>query len=307
MEMKRKVIKQGHNTLTITLPSNWVKKCNVKAGDNLDIEEKQDRLMINHPKNLSSEDNIAKIDTVNLGSFNKNHISVCYNVGYDGIDVNFNNIDIFKMIQRQLSYCTGFEIVNQKESFCKIRNISSVHDEDFEMLLRRTFIMLIELADQTLDAIKKGEYDRLDEIRMLEYTNNKYTCILKRMLYIKGYSRNYNRTHSAYCYIFDIERLADDFKRICDYFCENKNIKASKGSLDYFEEVIKLLRTLYEIYYKFNAEKGRFLLDQGKEDLKQGYDLLKTCSKKESIVIHHLIDNNIRIYEMFEQYLEMTL
>ena len=27
--MKRKIIKQGHNTLTVTLPSKWVKKLNI--------------------------------------------------------------------------------------------------------------------------------------------------------------------------------------------------------------------------------------------------------------------------------------
>ncbi len=31
--MKRKIIKQGHNTLTVTLPSEWAKQFNLKSGE----------------------------------------------------------------------------------------------------------------------------------------------------------------------------------------------------------------------------------------------------------------------------------
>lgn len=37
--MKRKIIKQGHNTLTVTLPSEWTKKLQLGAGDEVDIIE----------------------------------------------------------------------------------------------------------------------------------------------------------------------------------------------------------------------------------------------------------------------------
>ena len=37
--MKRKIIKQGNNTLTITLPKNWTEKKNIKAGDEIELSE----------------------------------------------------------------------------------------------------------------------------------------------------------------------------------------------------------------------------------------------------------------------------
>ena len=45
--MKRKIIKQGHNTLTVTLPSEWVKKLNLNAGDEIDLVEDNSSLVIN--------------------------------------------------------------------------------------------------------------------------------------------------------------------------------------------------------------------------------------------------------------------
>ena len=45
--MKRKIIKQGHNTLTVTLPAEWTKKLNLNAGDEVDLFEDNGSLTIN--------------------------------------------------------------------------------------------------------------------------------------------------------------------------------------------------------------------------------------------------------------------
>ena len=44
--MKRRIVKQGHNTHTITLPSQWVKLNNLKSGQELDVVEQENRLII---------------------------------------------------------------------------------------------------------------------------------------------------------------------------------------------------------------------------------------------------------------------
>ena len=44
--MKRRIIKQGHNTLTITLPSKWAKKFNINPGDEVELIEQGKDLKI---------------------------------------------------------------------------------------------------------------------------------------------------------------------------------------------------------------------------------------------------------------------
>ena len=51
--MIRKIIKQGHNTLTMTLPSNWVKKFNLTPGDEIDLSERDNGLFITTEKHNS--------------------------------------------------------------------------------------------------------------------------------------------------------------------------------------------------------------------------------------------------------------
>ena len=58
--MLRRVIKQGHSTLTITLPKKWAKDLKIEAGDEVNIIEKGNRLFIN--TKASSELRKTEID-----------------------------------------------------------------------------------------------------------------------------------------------------------------------------------------------------------------------------------------------------
>ena len=57
--MKRKVIRQGHNTLTITLPAKWIQKKGIEAGEELDVIEKEDVIII-------SNENQASLDKIKV-------------------------------------------------------------------------------------------------------------------------------------------------------------------------------------------------------------------------------------------------
>ena len=48
--MKRKVVKQGAATLTISLPSKWTKKFELKNGDEINLNEKGDALIVTNSK-----------------------------------------------------------------------------------------------------------------------------------------------------------------------------------------------------------------------------------------------------------------
>ena len=57
--MKRKIIKQGHNTLTVTLPSKWVKDLNLSAGDEIELIEKDKSILITSEKHNGEIKSIA--------------------------------------------------------------------------------------------------------------------------------------------------------------------------------------------------------------------------------------------------------
>ncbi len=48
--MKRKIIKQGRNTLTVTLPSSWARKHGIACGDEIDMLEQEKNLVLRADK-----------------------------------------------------------------------------------------------------------------------------------------------------------------------------------------------------------------------------------------------------------------
>lgn len=93
--MKRKVIKQGHNTLTITLPAKWVEENSIKAGDELDIDETNNKFLRVFSNSLSknTQQKSVSIDISGLDlAAARQKLRSAYKIGYDEIIVNFEKI-----------------------------------------------------------------------------------------------------------------------------------------------------------------------------------------------------------------------
>src|SRR3989344_2410036 len=49
--MKRRITKQGHNTLTITLPSEWTKRLSLTPGQEIELLERENGLFVTAQRN----------------------------------------------------------------------------------------------------------------------------------------------------------------------------------------------------------------------------------------------------------------
>ena len=58
--MKRRIIKQGHNAYTVTLPINWIKRLNIKPKDEIDLNDNGNQVIISAKNN--SEKNSVTFD-----------------------------------------------------------------------------------------------------------------------------------------------------------------------------------------------------------------------------------------------------
>ena len=67
--MKRKIVQHGCSSLTITLPFPWVRKFNLKKGDELEVEEQGHTLLVSTQKDTSADKKV--VDTTEFGLFTK--------------------------------------------------------------------------------------------------------------------------------------------------------------------------------------------------------------------------------------------
>ena len=87
--MKRRIIKQGHNTLTVTLPSKWVQLFNLKPGDEIEINERENGLFLStekHDDELKTEVDITGFDIATIWKY----IMSVYREGYDEVKIIFD-------------------------------------------------------------------------------------------------------------------------------------------------------------------------------------------------------------------------
>ena len=83
--MKRKLVKLGESTIMISLPQKWINKFNLKKGDEIELEEKDN--MIEITTDLKTEIKEKEIELNGMDPYSvKRYLSALYKTGYYNIN-----------------------------------------------------------------------------------------------------------------------------------------------------------------------------------------------------------------------------
>jgi phosphate uptake regulator len=310
--MKRKVVKQGTSTLMVSLPSDWAKRFKVTKGDELEMEERGRSLLITTRREFaisSTEVNVDDLEPMIMRTF-----AALYKAGYDEIKVTFsdsaysnpkNVVGIQHALRNEIS---SFEIVEQGKNHCIVKNIEGTLEEGFEPILRRTFMLLLTMAEDSLRAIKDGDLEDLNRLRSLEESNNRLTTFCRRLLSKQGY-RDHKKIQFIYHIIEELERIADQYKYLFDYLLlpANKKLKLSKETLHYYEQTNRMLRLYYELFYTFDKKTLVALARLRKHLMDDVNGRIEHAGRKDVVVMHYLVIQVQAIFEMVEPYLSLVL
>ncbi len=259
--MQRKVIRQGHNTLTITLPSKWVQKNSVKAGDEISIEEKGMGLVIGSHNGKSIE--WVEIDISDLDSQSlRRQIRSAYKLGYDEVKVNFSNDQTIEFksnvpqktleaIYKEESMLVGMEIIEQGKQYCLLKDVSNSTMNDPSPILRRVFLLLDDSFQDLLRSIKNFDEGTLRTLDNKHDTVTKFITYYHRLLNKQGHS-DYRKTAVLYLFINGLDMVADIIKYVGRDWLIAREKKPKKAFLDLLDAVYKDFRMFYQLYYKFD-------------------------------------------------------
>ncbi|MEA3514585.1 MAG: hypothetical protein U9R34_03860 [Nanoarchaeota archaeon] len=284
--MKRKVSKIGPSTLMISLPNKWVKKYDINKGDELDIEEREKGLLIGCKKEVQFGQ--TKVTIHSGDHFMRRFIDTPYRIGYDEFIVNYDDPLIFEKIQNEVGNLMGFEIVEQGENYCKVKNIAKGLESEFDVILNRLFIVTITMFKDLREALKKHELERLPNIEKMENMNNRLTHFCKRMLNIQGYSDE-RKTRSIYRIVCLFEEIGDQGRDICRYIMKN-NLKIDKRYVELLNDSISQMKLFYKLFNHYESEK---LFEFGKKEKiyeKKGDELFLKLEKHHGFLIHCILN-----------------
>lgn len=305
--MRRKVIQIADSTQLISLPRKWALAHGIKKGDELEIEEKGDNIVISTDSIPQKE--TKEIDVSNLEPMVLRFIVALYKKGVDEIKVTFNKPELITPVQKVIGKeAVGFEITDQGKDYCVIKHVSG-ELEDFDPVLKRTFLLLLSMADSSYNAIKEGRFEELQNIAFLEEANNRFTTSCRRFLNKKGY-KDPRIIGPLYYIVEDLENLADQYKYLCIHMhkLNGKNIKINKNILEVYRRINWLLKVYCELFYKFDDKKVSFIGKERKELIEKIFKLIETNKDpNDFVILHYLMTIMQKIFCLVGPYLVIAL
>jgi hypothetical protein len=224
--MERKLVSQGRNALTVTLPAKWAKSKGLKAGGTIFLTEHNNDLLVSARRVSSSAE--CTIDMRGQERSMVCHRMIAkYIEGYDTITILHDRPAV---VQEMAMAFIGMVVEEHTATRSRIRSIVAVPEENFEMILRRAVHMFVQVAhsvEQVTLGTATPEQVKAEE-QLLDNT----------LLYCLRYLSKYERTADAYRLFLvcaTIELAADQLKLIARHIGKQRELGAIlvKGVEDY--------------------------------------------------------------------------
>jgi phosphate uptake regulator len=260
------------------MPAKWIKKYGVRKGDELEVSELGNKLLISTSKTQN-----PSFASINLRGLGKNLIRriilSLYTYGYDEIRL---NVDDIIPIQNAISNCLGYAVIEQTENSCIIKDLSGTTDIEFDVIFKRAFRLIITTAKECarLAELKKS----LDQIERGDPSINQFTDYCLRYLNKKGYGDAIS-TNIYYVLMHNLERIGDFYKHISSWSAKNKLVK---DNIEMLKLAANKLDGLHELASNFDAVAAKKYYDGCIDILSQQYtknevtyyltEIIKVCS-----------------------------
>lgn len=292
--MKRKLVKQGVRALTLTLPSSWAEKNNLKQGDDVDVTEVDDALLISTEEKQPLKEIAVDVSGLSPRLADR-FIARAYQKGYDKITIRFDDPELMLAIKNKVPELMGFEILNLSKNELEIHVISTHFDLDFDTLLRRAFFILLDMAKTCHDRWKGGDRKSLERIYHQDFDVNRFLYFCLRYLNKSQHVMTFGRS-ILYYLIESLEDLGDELKELGKILAR---VPLDKDILLILSKTNDMFRQSYEFFYAPERAKAisaqvlyseiRKLLDaaygtKGKEETKALFAIDFSVR-----IIHHLM------------------
>jgi len=295
--VKRKLIKQGKSALTVTLPSKWVEKLSLKAGDEVEVEEKKEDILISKKGEKKEEIKRIEIDVTNYdrSSFLKILTSL-YEMGYDEINIIFDKdkfidykidktVRISHYTKEYIERLIGLEIVSHDRNQYLLKDVAIESEKEFDNMLRRIFLLLLEFQEMIVKSLENNDLSFIGDSFERHENIHKFASFCLRALNRKSFDNTIIKSNLFYL-VSLLDRLSDITRYCCD---DAKKIdKVDKKTIDVVKLLNELFRDSYDLYYSNNDEKTKEKtkkITRNRFEIKKKIDSLRKISHGELVLI----------------------
>lgn len=248
--MKRRIVQHGPATLTVSLPSAWVRSFALKKGDEITIEPFHNALLLTahheqrHGQKRVSVRGVPRLISRLLGAL--------YKAGYDEIIVEYETpIERDRIHDTVASSYIGFEIVDENPSAVTIRTIGDLSAEEFRPLFRRICYVLRTIADDGYNAAITGNKDTYKQLIQSDKTINRLAKFCARVLNKHG-QREFEHSAPAHHMVEQLEKIGDTYKELHTHLRDHTI--ATARTLTLYARVNTFLRDYDTLFFHFSVD-----------------------------------------------------
>jgi phosphate uptake regulator len=303
--MKRKIIQIAGSTHLVSLPKSWIVKNNVKKGDEVEVTEAYDKIIVTAGPGAPEE--IIKLDTRDMNRFIFRMLMAVYKSGYDQVELIINDPASLTTLSKQINnMLPGFEIVDQQNDRVIIKNISGIMDSEFDIMLRKIFLVLKSIGNNTHESLKAKDHSKLDEVLILEQTCARFCNLCERIVNKNGY-KDTKKVTFLYNVVHELGKLSNQYRYLCRYLVTQKgSSKVNQETILVLEDINLLYNQVYELFYKFDREKVSPIAEKREIIISQCNNLFKN-KNTDPKVVHHLVNITDTTFTIMKSYLGMVV
>ncbi len=291
--MKRKIIKLAETTYVVSLPLSWIKRFNVRKKDEVEVAEDGSSILVSLPFDKSALSRKTEIDVTTVSQrIAEWMIAAAHKAGFDEIKVHYRKEQIRFILDYVKDHLLGFFVTSQTEDYCILKIVSREDGSEFDNLLRRSFLVGLELAESSIELMRKSRYSEIRDLLHLEKTNNQLTLTCQRLVRKGLVKKNANE---LFLLSWHLENVVDDYRDLCKIVIEKKSGKLSHYILGIFGDVNAYFRGYYELFYKFDVEEMN-RLDQEKNRIMRAIKpYFDQAPKDERLILSYLLSITTKI------------
>lgn len=260
--MRRTLVKQGHNTLTVSLPRHWCDANGLGGGEEIDIVEKGSCLLLS--KEAFKGAGSVAVDATGLTrSTLIMLIESLYTYGYDTIEITTKDAKakygykdqectVPSVVHYAVDRLLGAEIVSSSSTHYTIQVLTETSRETFDVVLRRIFRLLPEMIAQFIDGARRKDEAMRDAV-VLKYNDiKKFTNYALRILNKFGHDDT-DKTTFYFAIISYLGKMSESVKNLVDNTLDAGPV--SKKTAELCQMLQRSVASYHALFYKYDVKQ----------------------------------------------------
>lgn len=289
--MRRKIVKHGNSTLTVSIPQKWAKEHNIKQGDELNLDEKPHSIVLTTDIRVPEKE--LEIDLSGTAHMLHRAIAALYKGGYDKLSIKYRNSEELDRIQDTIyKYCHVYEITGIDKDCVHIKAISQLKPKHFDQMLERMCLASMNIARGSLESMKNNDYEQLAKFIIKDNLVDRYAAYCSRIIN-KGWELDYRK--GPLYYILDATEIASDIFKTLNSEIIAKKPKLSREFLEFLQKTIDMMEIMFNMISSFNIYRVKEI-GQRESDIRKSIDEL--CEKEDPKIAAYAINLFETVFEM---------